>query len=106
MGRYVSGGGGGDLKSNQSGYIDASASSGTGLDASYVDVMISAVVTANADPTFEGGCGNSLVNAFTYSNTSARKTYCRMLNSTTLRISCPIDNVSRFTGYWRVKEAN
>jgi hypothetical protein len=71
------------------GYVEASASAGSGEDVVYVDVTISAVNTAKSVVFFLGGTGSSAVNARLLTASSASSSSCtaRLTSTTNVRIS-------------------
>lgn len=89
------------IKSIQTGYASSAAlSSGSGEDAKYLDVTISAVTAAKSVVMFDGGAGSSTSAATSYNSTN-KCTY-RLTSSTNLRISNLIQTA--IAGRWQVVE--
>lgn len=97
---------GGGLKSYQTGHVSStSASSGTGEDARFVDVTISAVDTAKAFVYFVGGFSNGPNNTTLKSGpTAVYEATARLTSSTNLRISTHVAAPTHMEGRWQVLE--
>lgn len=104
------------IKSIQTGYVASGKTNGTGEDANYADITIAAVDPSRSIAEFRGQAGTSspanISNAIAIAPAVAGTygtgllsaiTTCRLLNSTTLRISCSMSMVA-FVGRWRVVE--
>lgn len=91
------------IKSIQEGYASSARSIGTGEDASYINVTISAVIVAKSVVLFDGGAGSNEGAAFGYA--SSAKCTARLTSSTNLRISVPT-TMAHIAGRWRVVEYN
>ena len=94
----------------QTGWADnPTLSAGTGEDAKFVDITITAVSDiARCSVSFVGGATTALANsgsAMTKSGgTSSWMVTARMLNSTTLRLSCVASGVLSIYGRWTVTD--
>jgi len=101
---------GGGLKSFQTGYIAVTPSSGSGEDAKFTDVTISAVNTAKAIPGFYGSANNNSVfeayYSFDGSGAASGIIFPRLTSATNLRLSNNFFIFNRFSGRWQVAEAN
>ena len=102
---------GGGIKSVQTGFTSGTAVSiGSGEDLRYRDITISSVNPAKCVVQFEGGMGNSLVEAMMVSGPSgatyAYKVTARLLNATTLRLACVSNTYSTIAGRWTITEFN
>ena len=98
------------IESIQEGYVAAtSLTAGSGEDAYYTDVTISAVVVAKSVVVFEGIAGNigSYATAYTISSTYfGRKPTARLTSTTNLRIASAggTSPPTHMTGRWKVVE--
>ena len=92
----------GAIKSIQTGWVASVASSGSGEDAKYVDVTVSAVTVANCVCFFYGASGSTATGSQSYS--AAVFAQPRLTSTTNLRIG---SNAGTYiTGRWYVVEYN
>ena len=104
--QFVGASGGGGIKSVQKGTVWATPTVGTGFDLAYVDVIIAAVDVSKTFLLIDVGFGSTISYA-TYKSGSALSYIGigRLLNSTTLRISCQSSmNPTAAVGTWQVIE--
>jgi hypothetical protein len=108
---------GGGLKSFQTGYVAPASNSigaGSGEDAYFFDVTISAVNTAKAIPccygSYQGFASNYSIQSEGSEGSTVGKVLPRLTSGTNLRLSTDINvfnvNVKRMAGRWQVAEAN
>lgn len=101
------------IKSIQSGFVaSGTLSSGSGEDAKYIDVTISAVTTSKCAVQFDGGFGGSAsAGAYFVSTGTSAVTIiasARLTSPTNLRISTSSSNsnITNLAGRWQVVEYN
>lgn len=90
------------IQSIQTGFIDASTTTGVGTDLRYVDITISTVITSKSIILFSGGFADSSASARNKSGSNnALEATLRFKSETNLRISVNVE-VGRLNGRWTV----
>lgn len=98
---------GGGLKSFQTGFISVTSSAGSGEDARFVDVTVSAVTVAKTLPTFIGSSTNAgSAVYFGNADNPVAQVLPRMISTTVLRLACPFAISPITVGRWYIAEAN
>lgn len=98
---------GGGLKSFQTGFISTNMNVGSGEDVRYLDITVSAVVTAKTIGAFQGSLGSNTHALYSgYGGEDSGIATTRMISTTSLRLANNRNIAAYLSGRWQLAEAN